>query len=794
MKKLITSFLGVAVALGAYAADVRVVPVSRAMLGGDVGEVSTVGSGHMIERLVSNKSGELSTAIVGNAFDGSRRKVSAAASAPVRVSKADGCVLYEDFEGATANYIWMPDGWTRECRDEKSHSVNDEGFKATWTVSSYMPHDGKYSARVQIDFMLDDNGDLVFGKSHYQDEWLYTPVFTPGATDVMSFYFGYRPGRTLYNADTNKFDAVNNVTEMYISSDGGETYEKVWDCLEYARTLSVDELWADCATVIATYINVSMSMAEYAGKPVKVAFRYFGQNGESAMIDDFKVGRPDVRALYEAPLGTFFAGYDDSFNQVLAGHAIAPTCGENSWENLSSKDSNQFDWSLSGYGGGQLASSDERNLVFTPHGYVIGHQPVLTASALGADDSAYAFGGADGYVTAFGGNCDDLIEYLTNHRPASPVGAAVYDIDAYGITNWGVFGGGTEFNERASMTAYLKGYDALAALGVGQFFQQPAHPYYITRMDWFAENVVCDPDAVYTLSLSKVVDGAPTADTYAIGTAYGRDIEMFEKDGRTIFRLPFKFVDDSGRPVKVVIDGSMYAFLDLADPRVSNFEMLAQKVPSETGFAYGYYEYAGLFDLGDGEYIDFPEMESMRQTVDPEAGPLYCSFFVQTDATYPWLHSDATDLGVSGDGGTYEIEIDSYAPVADWTIDAPAWLHCTLVEKNDGSRVISIVADRGEGQPRSADVVVSAPAAELAIAVSQGASGVADVESEDCMIGLVGTELMVGCPGAVDVFTPAGVHVLSAVADGSSPISVAHLTSGIYIAKCGSMVVRIAVR
>lgn len=791
MRKIVVSFLVAAAALDAGAVDVKVVPVSRAVVGGDACEIADVRSGVGFGRVMRDRSGCVATSFV-NPLVSPLRAVSAGPGAPVRVSSAEGCALYEDFEDAPANYVWMPEGWTTECKDSKSHSASDEGLKGTWTVSSYMPHSGKYSARVQIDWVYDENGDLVFNTSHYQDEWLYTPVFTPEATDVMSFYFGFRPGRTLYNDKTNKFDAVNNVTEMYISADGGETYEKIWDCLDYARSLTTEQLWDDCATIIATYINVSVAMADYAGKQVKVAFRYFGQNGESAMIDDFKVGKPDVQALYEAPLGTYFAGLDDNFNAALPGYAIAPTCGANSWENLSSPDSNIFGWTVGAFGGGELFSSDEVDLVFTPHGYTVGHQPVLTASAVGAEDSQYAFGGGEGYVTAFGGNCDDLFEHMTNARPVSAVGAAPYDIDAYGITNWGSFGGGTAFSDRASATAYLKGYDAILAMGVGQFYQQPAHPYYITRMDWFAENVECDPDAVFTLSLSKVVDGAPTADTYAVGYASGADIVTFEMDGHTYSRLPFRFVDGDGNPVKVEIDGSMYAFLDLTDTKIANFEALAQKVPSETGFAYGYYEYYGRYDFGDGDFYDIPEMESMRQTVDPEAGPLYCSYFVQTDATYTWLHADQTEISLSGDGETCEVEIDSYTPAAEWSVDAPDWLTCVPVDAADGRRLLKITAARCDAEARKGDVVVTIPASQLVISVSQAVSGIGSVDADVDAVVLDGTDLVVNGTYDISVYDPSGSCVLTAAVDGHSSVSLAHLAAGIYIVRYGTHAVRMA--
>lgn len=116
---------------------------------------------------------------------------------------------------------------------------------------------------------------------------------------------------------------------------------KVWDVLDDARSYTVDELWDDGSSFVRPYHPMLVNISKYVGKNIKIAFRYYGINGESMMLDDVKVGEATPTAAATAPnavfpIGLSLDGYNlnDASGNVL-NLALAPYKTSLEWTNVS---------------------------------------------------------------------------------------------------------------------------------------------------------------------------------------------------------------------------------------------------------------------------------------------------------------------------------------------------------------------------------------------------------------------------------------------------------------------------
>ena len=69
------------------------------------------------------------------------------------------------------------------------------------------------------------------------------------------------------------------------------------------------------------------SLKDYAGKKVKIGFRYVGSDGNAFFLDDVRVSLPDATARYELPWSTLYAGfslYDENWDYLPQDCAVFP--------------------------------------------------------------------------------------------------------------------------------------------------------------------------------------------------------------------------------------------------------------------------------------------------------------------------------------------------------------------------------------------------------------------------------------------------------------------------------------
>lgn len=231
---------------------------------------------------------------------------SAVASAPgkyaSRVPDIEPVTFYEGFEDydTSMGLNWIPEGWSKVCTD--AHKPTPEmlarNVNNTWYVyesSEFMQEmtpDGWNEAFIHFGFTDDERGS----SNAAQDEWLITPEISLGANEELSFYLQCDYS-TVYEWDWNKScfkdrSDIKNTLKIMVTTDGGDSWEEAWD-------LEADEVRrhpdAVCFNQYGNlqYHQFTTSLAAFAGKSVRIGFRYVRQSGDgignSMMLDGVTV-------------------------------------------------------------------------------------------------------------------------------------------------------------------------------------------------------------------------------------------------------------------------------------------------------------------------------------------------------------------------------------------------------------------------------------------------------------------------------------------------------------------------
>ncbi|MDE5840234.1 MAG: choice-of-anchor J domain-containing protein, partial [Muribaculaceae bacterium] len=272
-------------------------------------------------------------------------------------SAKKGYALYENFsgwDGKSAN--WLPDGWTAEHRGEGS-------AKTAWIPfepSPYYPAlaDGQYC------YFINDNQDQLM------DEWLITPEFTPEEEMELSYYLTMTP---FWFYDTTNYDYllkeyVGGKQTLYtfqvLIQEGEGEWEVLRDYAEEYFEYTYNELIS--MSNISYLVKEKANLDKYAGKNVKLAFRYYGKDGNMMMLDAVGVGYPTLDDIwYLPPAHTLYWGFyngDDSsqnFFQQVHDIAVFPANTPITWTNASG-DAANFTWEYMDPATSLTTTSDEQ--------------------------------------------------------------------------------------------------------------------------------------------------------------------------------------------------------------------------------------------------------------------------------------------------------------------------------------------------------------------------------------------------------------------------------------------------
>lgn len=664
---------------------------------------------------------------------------------------ASGISLSEGFEGSNGSASWQPAGWTIESKGEPFESEYIEVWCVS-TASAYNPSaNGTYYEGINF-------------STKYKDEWLITPEVT--LTDYPNlYYYAYVSPVFLFNLNNVDWDALEftkkevaaNLEVLVKASDETE-WTKVKDYYDEYKDYSLSELLEISNEELEKF---SIDLKKWAGKKVKVAFRYVGTDGNTMFVDDVMLSNPAIEARYSYPLGSLYYGMTKDFNVLSLSMPTLPVYQELTWTNTTEETGIATQWKYQDWATNEVLTTNTFDLTqtykpdysseFTCRNNCY-NSPILTVSKEGAapgDYSIYSYfqaGGRaewkiDGEISVFG-----LLPFDINTEglniatadadmdEATPVFGYNKNVDKF-WTDY-TFQGQEEEGEGVKLTAILNYY----------FTQEKPIVY---DEAWVAAKGLIGENANFKLEIIPLDDEGMMEAPIASANCKGSDMVMTEGGTKNFYNIPFKFA------APIVMSQDVCAMYVI---RLSGFN-------DSTNVSY-FAPYQSTIDNPDGYALGWIEKEitmggETRTSLSPTAYYTgFHSFAIAIDGAYPWLEAETNEIMLPS-SGTADVALGSYydgskltATQADGS-PLPAWLSVEL----SGCYGEAKATFTGKSKDAtSCDVLISAPGVKQVINVAtEGYTAITDINA-DSDAQTVGIYNMCGQRVSGDL--PAGIYII----------------------------------
>ena len=554
--------------------------------------------------------------------------------------------FFEGFEGynGTSN-DWIPTNWT-ELNKTSVKYVAGDSINPTWAANA----GNDYAAPAGGNSMAWVDWDDVPRK---QDVWLVSPALTPKSGDYLNFNFFYNPlwmyidwNLSTETSNVFNFTKPNATMQMYVSTNNGSTWTMVWDAIEDAGQFDATSI-EDWAYSAGSWNTIQKSLEAYAGKPIKIAFRYVGTDGDSMGLDEISIRQLIPSAFYSRPQGYFFLGLTTDFSNAasdyLLGHAYEPA----TWFNYSNEESKSFVWNFEDpKTSSNFVSTDVDAVVTYPAGeYKV---PTLVATA-GTRDSSYTWGTSpDGAFFAAGGSTSGL-------------GAGNYDLNEY-IYDYpaDTLGNNYLFGNAPDSTI-----DAIA-----NYFEKPVHRYLIDSV-WISLSKFSAPVGTeFKLIVHRVTDNG-LADTIATAVCKAEDVITIDPDSHTMLFEGFTSID-SITGLVVIND-----YLEINDAILVELTGFNKKGVTLAAYAQGYDS-----PIGESNAYIFYNSKDSTGAVSREIYNAsdyigaYTSLLFNLGATYSYIQPNENTFVAPIAGGNKTFNVDAWYSPIEWWLDAelPSWL------------------------------------------------------------------------------------------------------------------------
>lgn len=717
-------------------------------------------------------------------------------NAPAVMKADENATLFEGFEsyeGQTSRG-WVPEGWSQESKTNPPH-VAPEGkgtclvWEATKGDGFTSAYSGTYVERVQVsiaDFTADP---ITFAEQ--QDEWLITKAITPKTGDYLTFQLCYSPFFTLFNESTMDFSSVNNILEVLVTTDDGKTWEKVWDVLDDARSYTVDELWDDGSSFVRPYHPMLVNISKYVGKNIKIAFRYYGINGESMMLDDVKVGEATPTAAATAPnavfpIGLSLDGYNlnDASGNVL-NLALAPYKTSLEWTNVSPA-YESCTWTYPDEEGNETTSSS-KNLEAPEYGFgQYGAPSLVTKIGSKTSDATKLYD-----AVQYGGSV-----MIKNGNSYLSFDAAMYDLNRlvskkakFSLASAGVFGMGATSD--ATWNQLLK-TEGMKVTGMGMFIPQPAAPYTLSSANavvYYTAGKLTDKSQLKATVYKVEDDGSFTA----MAEGYCSPSEIYKADDKSYPKAVFYFereIDGLPTQAELFVDYPIVIQFsaDLAEGEEFDFVNAFDSAPNE---------------VENNVYVFFNDAEGTRKMINTtdlsfEDGSAAAGLYASFDATYSWLRSDEDAFEAKPAGESKTFDLDSYYNL----VSSKGENLATATGEGLGDWYTVSFANGSDTEPAKMTVAVSALPEGTDVRSSyfdvevfgmmkrfyvaqHSEAGVSDLAVSATKAFVNGGNIVVSSPKAtrVAVYNVAGQKVAEQAFAGKATIKASDFAKGIYVLK-----------
>ncbi len=335
---------------------------------------------------------------------------------------SSGCILSEDFEGWDGvDFDWLPDGF------EYKHDSGREDAEV-WGITPDYAFQGMLGG-------LTGNCISINYDMGYVDEWLIFPEVTLGENMMLTldvfndgiWYF------SMENIDWESFEYIGDKIIAYdqqvmISEDGGKNWKVLKSLAEDFMDKDLEQLYDETTNALS---QVSVSLADYAGKTVKLAFRYFGTDGNLGVIDNIFIGNLPLEVSYNNPFGTLFFGMSKESSSLNTSILVGPVYRDMVFENTTYEDDATYVWNYFGPESSWEQSDDvdlevayhtDYSSEFATYNNLY-YMPTLTGSAPGYSEGSFTRGQ---YLQA-GGKGQYLAQTSTGDNRLIDFGLSVID-------------------------------------------------------------------------------------------------------------------------------------------------------------------------------------------------------------------------------------------------------------------------------------------------------------------------------------------------------------------------------
>ncbi|MDE7180385.1 MAG: choice-of-anchor J domain-containing protein [Muribaculaceae bacterium] len=698
-------------------------------------------------------------------------------------SMPEGYVLYESFENWDGeNTTWVPDGWTLEHH-------GDAPADETWQPMApgyYLPKapDGQYF--------------LAINYGEDQDEWYMSPFVTVPEDMNLSYWLWLEPLWLMKVDDNVDWDALEWIDtpevaadlQIWVQEEGGE-----WTMLRSYFDLYKDYSFNEVASIPGEFKKNTISLADYYGKSIRVAFRYVGTDGNMMMIDAIGIGYPSINNLaYYGPFDMQYWGLIRDPNMVAINSPVAiyPVETPVVWTTLEVEDNVTYTWTYADPETGADTTSDdpdELSLTYHPDYSTentsrcnLQPAPVLHAEApkmipseYSAPYTAVQFGGTPVEVAYAEDDEEEPALYPLTVMPFClqdrGLGILTVDDERIGDLSIPVFGYNVN-TDQYWLNYSLRDtdgdestYSHLIAIA-NLIFPTSEAPLVVNGGNVYGYGEVAD-DAQFTMTIRGIsAETGSTAydemDIIASKTITGADI-LRQDPQKSYMCLPFDF----DAPVVLQADDKYIAFFVMFEgfnsDKVTYFAPLQTATNDPFGFCQGY-----IVNHIDLEAVSgrpaYYSTKTMRYLENGEDIDIAGAFAIGLNAEYPWLTCDVESVELPYGGDAVEVALGSYYDGSSLTVDAPAGVEAS-VSGRYGNCVLTLKHDQTEVEVEG-DVVVKGPGVEVKIGVTAKSSRIGAISAEGLEVAAV-YDLLGRRVSAKEAAAKPGVYVVKYI-DGKS--------------------------
>ena len=595
--------------------------------------ISTSKKGNKEIQFLKNKNGKVTKKLISpNSRKIQEKRLSSISSTAKSTSDFTFFESFEGWDGKTQG--WIPEGWSKNNKTEY----------LTWDVweesSISSPVDGKYLACV--DLFYDFEEDVII--TDPRDEMLITPAFTPVEGDHLYFDLNY--SALFMFLDFNSFELVFDDpffnVQVLVTEENNENWEVIWD-LAKEKSYSEDNIWNYDSY---EWYRKMISLKSYAGKSIKIAYRYSDrEGGDNIGLDNIQVRELNPTALYMRPQGFFKLGMDQNWlgceADLLFGHAYNKAI----WRNFSIE-SDAYRWEFDNPDGSGSMTSTEKN-PNTPYPFDIYEIPSLTASG-GKKSSYYQWGINDLKYLLTGGDTDDGSGVI--------IGAGNYDLsyDFYAY-----------YFEEGD---YLYGTSIDNSIdGVANYFEKPVNKYVLDGV-WAALGDFSFPAGTeFKMVIRRVIDGSvDDDDIIATATCTTADVIAHTKDAYTMPFTTFITIDPE---TQLEIENKYIEIEDAILIEITGFNNIPG---SKISFCTQEFNTEPTGESNAYLYVLYKD----KRYLDHYIG-VNTSLLINLEITYSFLVADSYIFNASEEGGEKTFYVSSfYSPDSWWMYeDFPEWIN-----------------------------------------------------------------------------------------------------------------------